>query len=162
MPLFYVVAVVALLVDQASKWWIKANLPLGATIEVWPGVFHLEHVQNMGAAWGYFHGQRAFLILFSLAIVGGIVMWSRDAVSHGRAAAAGLGLILGGAVGNLIDRVFLGAVTDFLDLDTQWAVVSTFPVFNVADSALTVGVAVLLLSYIWPSHGAKEREGATA
>lgn len=162
MPLFLIASVLVLLGDQLSKWWIRSHLALGDRLEVWPGVFHLEHVENHGAAWGLLSGQRFLLILFSIVVVAVVLAWAREVAAGGRLAATGLGLILGGALGNMGDRIFLGAVTDFFDVDTSVEFLRTFPVFNVADSALTVGVICLLISQLgWqrtPGEG-KPREG---
>ncbi len=146
MPLFFLAAFFALALDQLSKIWIRRTLPLAETRDLWPGVIHLEHVQNQGAAWGVLSGQKWLLIVFTLLVVGIIVRSAREVASRGALAALGFGLILGGAFGNLLDRILFGHVTDFFDLDTAFPVVQTFPVFNVADSALTIGVILMLLS----------------
>jgi signal peptidase II len=146
MPLFFFAAILSLVADQLSKIWIRDQLPEGAQIDVLPGWIHLEHVRNFGAAWGMLSGQKWLLIAFTAIVVCVIGFSAREVASRGKLAATGFGLILGGAVGNLIDRVMLGHVTDFFDLDTPWPILQTFPVFNVADSALTVGVVLMLLS----------------
>jgi signal peptidase II len=141
------VVLVTLLLDQLSKAWIRSNLAPGDTIAVWPGVMHLSHVWNRGAAWGMLSGQRLLLVGFSIVVLIGAASMARDFVRRGRLATAGLGLIVGGAIGNLIDRVLLGHVTDMVDMDTGWQWLRNFPVFNVADSALTVGVCLLLIHF---------------
>ena len=146
MPLFFFAAVLSLVADQLSKIWIRARLPQGDTLDFWPGVMHLEHVQNRGAAWGVLSGQKWLLILFTLLVIGVIMRSAREVAARGALAALGFGLILGGAVGNLFDRIVFGHVTDFFDLDTPIRALQTFPVFNVADSALSVGVVLMLLS----------------
>jgi signal peptidase II len=82
-------------------------------------------------------------------VVGLIVSSAREVASRSRVAALGFGLILGGALGNLIDRILFSHVTDFFDFDTPIRAVQTFPVFNVADCALTVGVVLMLLSFVF-------------
>ena len=114
-----------------------------------PGWIHLEHVHNLGAAWGVLSGQRVLLIAFTMVVIGTILVSAREVATRGKLAALGFGLILGGAVGNLTDRILLGHVTDFFDLDTPLGVLQTFPVFNVADSALTVGVILMLCSLLF-------------
>ncbi len=146
MPLFFLAAIFSLTADQLSKIGIRAQLPEGARLEIWPGWIHLEHVRNFGAAWGVLSGQKWLLIAFTLVVVGVIAASAREVVARGKLAATGFGLILGGAVGNLIDRIVFGHVTDFFDLDTPWPFLQTFPVFNIADSALTVGVILMLVS----------------
>ncbi len=156
MPLFYCAAIFAFALDQWSKVWVRAHLATGEAQGFWPGQMHLEHVQNKGAAWGVLSGHKWLLIAFTLLVVGFIVRSARDVVARGKLAALGFGLILGGAGGNLFDRIVFGHVTDFFDLDTQFAVLKTFPVFNVADSALTIGVILMLASLLFTRPTAPE------
>jgi signal peptidase II len=152
LTLLIVVILVTLLLDQISKAWIRSNLAPGDVIAVWPGVMHLSHVWNRGAAWGMLSGQRVVLVGISILVLLGAASMARDFVRRGRLATTGLGLIVGGAIGNLIDRVMQGHVTDMIDMDTGWQWLRNFPVFNVADSALTVGVCVLLIHFIGESQ----------
>ncbi len=147
--LLLAVVLLALLLDQLSKAWIRSNLAPGDVIPVWPGVMHLSHVWNYGAAWGMLSGQRLVLVGFSILVLVGAASMALDFVRRGRLATVGLGLIVGGAIGNLIDRVLQGYVTDMIDMDTGWQWLRNFPVFNVADSALTVGVCLLLIHFVF-------------
>lgn len=147
--LLLAIVLLALLLDQLSKAWIRGNLAPGDVIPVWPGVMHLSHVWNYGAAWGMLSGQRLVLVGFSILVLVGAASMARDFVRRGRLATIGLGLIVGGAIGNLIDRVLQGYVTDMIDMDTGWQWLRNFPVFNVADSALTVGVCLLLIHFVF-------------
>ncbi len=147
--LLLAVVLLALLLDQLSKAWIRGNLAPGDVIPVWPGVMHLSHVWNYGAAWGMLSGQRLVLVGFSILVLVGAASMALDFVRRGRLATVGLGLIVGGAIGNLIDRVLQGYVTDMIDMDTGWQWLRNFPVFNVADSALTVGVCLLLIHFVF-------------
>ncbi|MGC1302047.1 MAG: signal peptidase II [Caulobacteraceae bacterium] len=139
----YVLALVAICADQASKQWILHGVRLtpGIPVPVLP-VFRLSLVWNRGFSFGLLSETslaRWGLFLFSIAVAVVLAIWARRASRWLPALA--LGLIMGGAVGNAIDRVRLGAVVDFLDFTNLG-----FPwVFNVADSAITVGVALLLL-----------------
>ena len=141
-------AILALLLDQLSKIWIRANLPEGGALPLLPGWMHLEHVHNHGAAWGVLSGQKWLLIAFTVAVTALVVSSAREVSRRGKLAAIGFGWILGGALGNLLDRVMYGYVTDFFDLDTPIAWLQTFPVFNVADSALTAGVILMLITLL--------------
>ncbi len=135
------IAVVAL--DQWLKHWIVGDYRLadGQTLALW-GPLHFTLVRNPGVAYGLLrsHAQwsRWALSVFELAVAGALVVW---AWRNGRSfLALAIGLVLGGAVGNLIDRVIHGAVVDFIDLQGLH-----FPwIFNVADSAITVGIALLI------------------
>ncbi len=141
-----VLAVVA--VDQAAKALAQARLPFAQAIDVLP-FLALYRVNNTGIAFSMFAGSGIVLTTL-IVVVSAIVIafWLR---SHdgGRVAAIGFALILGGALGNLIDRLRLGHVVDFLLLHVgDW----TLFVFNLADSALTLGPALLLLVHLWPGQ----------
>lgn len=146
---FALVAMGTVIVDQLSKAWIRDWLPLHSGYEIVPGVLTFFHILNEGAAWSMLAGQRFFLIGVTLVVMVVVLQMAREFAPHSLIARLGLGLIFGGAVGNLIDRVWLGAVTDFIDLDTSIRWIREFPVFNIADSALTVGVGLLLFEMLW-------------
>jgi len=134
------IAVVVIALDQASKIVMLGVLPeLGARIEV-TGFFNLVHVRNTGVSFGMFQSVPVWLIaVLALAITAGLCVWMARAES--RLVAASLGLAVGGAIGNVIDRVRFGWVFDFLDFHAfGWH----WPAFNLADSAITVGVIGLL------------------
>jgi signal peptidase II len=137
---FLVVAGAVVLLDQLVKLWIRSTLAPGDTIDILPGWVHLSHSHNTGAAWGMLSGQRWLLILVSIGVSVFIIQLARDFAARGVLALSALGLIFGGAIGNLIDRIAFGHVTDMIDVDTSVELLRTFPVFNVADSALTIGV----------------------
>ena len=130
------VAALAFGLDRISKLVINRSLPEGESRPIIPGILHLTHVENPGAAFGLLPGQAGLLALFALVAVIGIVgaarRW-RSPLAH-----TGLGLLLGGATGNLVDRARVGTVTDFIDL-------RVWPVFNVADIAIVVGSGLLAL-----------------
>ncbi len=136
-----VVAAAVVALDQMTKAWIVAALDRGDSLELIPGFFEIEHIRNPGAAFGLLRGAGSYLALGAIAAAVIIFLVIRRV---GRTYdAVALGLVLGGAVGNLIDRVFRGdglldgRVVDFLDF-------SFFPAFNLADSAITVGAALAL------------------
>lgn len=141
-------AAVVLVLDQATKLWVQASIGLWEGFAVIPGFFNLVHVLNKGAAFGLlnshdFDWQRWFFIAVSLvatAVVLHLLRTERLAVPFMR---AGLGLVLGGALGNLVDRVRTGLVVDFLDFHVG---AHHWPAFNVADSAITVGVFCMFVS----------------
>ncbi len=147
MALFLVSAWVMLL-DQVSKSVVGRLVPMYGTVDYLGGLLRITHVRNSGAAFGVFQGRQPLLIasaLVAAAIV--VVSYSRVSLSNWPAR-FGLGLGLGGAVGNLIDRLRFGGVVDFLE-------VGPWPVFNLADTAIVVGVALILVGMM-RSPGRKE------
>lgn len=129
--------------DQATKVWVMAEFMLGESVEV-TSFFNLVFVYNTGAAFSFLAGgggwQRWFFVALALGISGWLVAMLRRHASE-RLLPLSLSLILGGALGNVLDRLRLGAVVDFLDFHAAgWH----WPAFNVADSAITVGVALML------------------
>lgn len=142
-------ALVAVL-DQASKALVRATIPLHESVTVVPGFIDFTHVRNTGAAFGILN---AFDFPFKTTVISivatgaliGVAAYSASLAPHQRWARVGLSLIIGGAIGNLIDRVAVGAVVDFVDV--YWRSYH-FWAFNVADSAITVGVAIMILDMI--------------
>jgi signal peptidase II len=140
-----VLAVVA--ADQVTKALVRAYVPLHDTIPVAPGLLNLVHVRNTGAAFGVFNDvefayKPVVVALVAVTALAGIAMYAARLGRHEWLARLGLALILAGAVGNLIDRVTIGAVVDFVDVVIGgWH----FWAFNVADSAITLGVIAVFL-----------------
>lgn len=138
----YATALAVIVVDQLTKLWILTGLDMGLhqTIEISP-IFDLTYTLNTGVSFGMFSGGEArwVLTVFSILVAGALAWWARR--STRRLFAIALGLIMGGALGNVIDRIRVGAVVDFLDFSGLM-----FPyIFNVADAAISVGVALLIL-----------------
>ena len=147
MALFLVSAWVMLL-DQVSKSVVARFIPMYDTVACLGGLLRITHVRNAGAAFGVFQGRQPLFIAAAL-VAAGIVVVSYPRVSTSNwAARFGLSLGLGGAMGNLVDRLRLGGVVDFLE-------VGPWPVFNLADSAIVVGVALIVLGMM-RSPGRKE------
>ncbi len=139
--------------DQLTKYIVMSSLDLNQVVETVPGLFDLVYFKNPGAAFGIFNDggvwRTVFLIgtsVASLIVIGALLRQSKDSLMT-----FALSLIAGGAVGNLIDRVRFGAVVDFLYFhagEYYW------PAFNVADSAITVGVALAIASYYFAGRNA--------
>lgn len=130
-----IIVFIVLSLDQLTKFLVSKNLELNNSVPIIKGVFNLTLVHNRGAAFGIFKNQ-FYLFIFS-AIVAVILIYSiLKNNKHDNLYSFSLSLILGGALGNLIDRVFLGYVVDFLDF-------RVWPVFNLADSAITIGALLL-------------------
>ena len=139
-----VLLLAALLVaaDQISKYWAVVRLQAVGSVSVIPGLFSFSYVEKQGAAWGMLAGRQAFLIGFSIATLI-FMIWRRRALFGAlRGRTVIMSLLFGGVVGNLIDRLRLGHVIDFLDF--HWGD-AHFPAFNVADSAICCGVFLYLI-----------------
>jgi signal peptidase II len=148
-------SLIVLILDQSSKHIVTATLRLNSTVTVIRGLFDVVRVENTGAAFGLLPGQQYLFIGISLLMLVGVgVYWRRERPKAWPEVIA-LGLVVGGAVGNLLDRVLIGRVTDFL------AFRFFSPVFNIADSAIVTGVAALI---VWMFFGVSRdtREEATA
>jgi len=148
----YPAAIVAtiVLLDRLTKWWIIANFSASDMHTILPGVFNIVHAENPGAAFGVFSqghpALRAILLVGISSLVlmfVGKLLWTapNPATPEPPLLRAALALVFGGALGNMIDRVFRGEVTDFIQV---FIGAYEFPAFNVADSAITVGAVLLI------------------
>ena len=140
---FPLTALLIIVADQLSKVWIRSNLALGDSVfEV--GFFRLTYVHNSGASFGLFQGQSFLLTIIALVGVSALLLYAfffhrMFPFLGNRPGKFALGLVLGGTVGNLVDRIYIGYVTDFIDFHF-------WPVFNIADSAILVGMIMLAFS----------------
>ena len=139
---FFAIAAIIITLDQFTKWLVRSNLSYG---ETWPensdAFIRIIHVTNSGAAFGILQGQTPFLIITSsLGLAAILLYYIYPPMDHGLIRVA-LGLQLGGAMGNLIDRVRRGEVTDFVD-------VGNFPTFNVADASISISIAAVLIFFV--------------
>ena len=143
MIIYYIIAAIFICIDQLVKYLTVQNIPLQKTVEVVPDVLSLTYYQNTGAAWSILEGQMWFFYIVTLIVIGVIIYYLH---THGRQSklfSTALSLLLAGAVGNLIDRLFHQFVVDMFKLEFI-----QFPIFNVADSALTIGVALMIIYLI--------------
>ncbi|SIS44085.1 signal peptidase II [Kroppenstedtia eburnea] len=134
------VALVILVLDQWTKWLVVHKMDLYQTIPLWEGVFHITSHRNRGAAFGILENQQWLFIVVTVLVVVGILVYLARLKESQPLMSWSLALILGGALGNLLDRIRLGEVVDFLDF--RWI---HYPIFNVADSAIVIGVGIMLL-----------------
>ncbi|MSU49836.1 MAG: signal peptidase II [Opitutus sp.] len=150
--LLWALAVAVLVADQATKAWIVARVPFnpmhshssGADIPVIRGFFYIIHVGNTGAAWSLFSGRSVLLALLAAGTIAAIFFWRQALGLKDRRSQVCFGLLCGGIVGNLIDRLVHQHVIDFVDLHFRSYI---YPTFNVADSGICIGV----LLYLWQS-----------
>jgi signal peptidase II len=152
-------AALVVLVDQLSKRWVTAWLREGQSWDVVPwlaSVFRITHVTNTGAAFGLFRGWGDFFIVVAVVVIVAIVVYYRHLPDGQWLMRVALGLQLGGAIGNLVDRLRQGFVVDFIDLNF-WPL-HNWPVFNLADSSLVAGVTLLALWMIWEERRERNRK----
>ncbi len=155
-----VVAFVVVALDQATKWVVQTRMDLYQSIPVIDSFFHLTYVRNSGGAFGFLHDARSalrlpFFITVSVVAIAALLYFVRQVESHQYLLLFALGGILGGALGNLIDRMVSGTVVDFFDVHWRtWY----WPTFNVADSFITAGVVILLAHSLF-GGGSQQEQG---
>lgn len=151
--LYYILSVALVALDQLVKWWVRGNIPLGSSIPFLPYLLDLTYTQNTGAAFSSFAGLTWLLALVSLgaSAVIALLLWKN--YFPGFWGKLSLSLILAGAVGNLIDRVALGFVTDMFETTFM-----NFAVFNVADICVVVGgfLMVIYVLFLWDKDKEKK------
>ena len=158
--------IVVVALDQLTKELVRVMVPLHTSVTVLPGFLDLTHVRNSGAAFGILNAvdfpfKTGVIALIATAALVGVGLYAATLAHHQLAARLGLALIIGGAAGNLIDRVVAGSVVDFVDVYWRsWH----FWAFNIADSAITIGVAVMILDMLGAGdrRAADSGDGATA
>lgn len=148
--LVLVLSIVLVVLDQVTKELVREGVAFGTTVPVIKSFFNISHVHNRGAAWGMLAGAGHWLIVFSVVMLVVLVVFRRHFLTDTLAHRVASGLMVAGIVGNLLDRVRLGYVVDFLDFH---AGVYHFPSFNVADSAICIGVGIYILTQVYASGG---------
>lgn len=153
-PIFLGLAATVIVADQLTKAWIASSIPPGESISVVGDYLRLVHSQNTGALFGLFRESAILFGLASILVIGLIVAYH---ARSGRSTymSVALGLLLGGAIGNLIDRLRLGYVVDFVDAgigNVRWYT------FNVADAAISFAILFLVVAAIWPSLAGERPE----
>lgn len=151
---YYLLALLIIGIDQFSKWIIVKNMEFGEQITIIENFFYITSHRNSGAAWGILEGKMGFFYVITIVVVIGLVYYMQKYARHSAFLAIPLSFILAGAIGNFIDRLFRKEVVDFLDfiLFTY-----NYPIFNIADSSLVVGVILLLIATIINER--KEKKG---
>lgn len=150
--IYYLVALVIFLLDQLSKWMVIRNMSVGESISIVPNVFYLTSLRNTGAAWNILEGQFIFFFIITVAVLAVVIYYMQKAGRKQPLLGLSLAFIIGGTVGNFSDRLFRGEVVDFIHM---YIVHYNFPVFNLADSSLFIGV-ILLIIYLF-LDGRKEK-----
>mgnify|MGYP003490191294 FL=1 len=147
---FVIVALLVVIFDQLTKYYVVENFYLGESVPVIENIFHWTYILNPGAAFGMLEGSRWFFVVIAVGVLGGIWYMKDEINEGGWMMQYGAALFGGGAIGNLIDRARSGLVIDFFDF-------RIWPVFNVADIAICVGVAMILWKVRKPEFLTKEK-----
>jgi len=150
---------VFLVLDQLTKYWVAAEIPFGARQTVIPGFFNLTYVTNTGAAWGILSGRYWLLLSISAAVFCAAIWYLRFLTEGWKERYFAIFLVMSGILGNSIDRVFRGAVVDFLQFYIGKYV---WPSFNVADSCICVGVFIYILSSLFRPERKKNDPDSSA
>ncbi|HZW49421.1 MAG TPA: signal peptidase II [Bacillota bacterium] len=149
------IALLILLSDFFSKQWVMTTLPYAAATPFLPGLLQLRYVWNTGAAFSILTGQRWFLVVLASLAAAALIFFRKKIIANQRIMRVIWGLVFGGTVGNLIDRIRFGYVIDYLEFDFI-----TFPVFNIADSALVIGMGLYLSLTIYELFKEGKTHGA--
>lgn len=164
---YYLLALLVIVLDQAAKYLIVHNLDLYQQVPVIGDFFIITSQRNRGAAFSILQEQQLLFIAITVIVVAGIVYYMRRVIRDRKAMlATALGLLLGGALGNFLDRARTGEVVDFLMFNFRFPLFGnkvdyTFPVFNIADTAITIGVLLILLDTFlsWLKERKEQRHG---
>lgn len=138
---FVWISFIVLIIDQITKYFVSRNFYLGESVQVIPNVFHWTYILNPGAAFGMLDGSRWFFVGIAVLVSVGVWFFRKELQQEPAMVQNGTALFVGGAIGNLIDRIFIGQVIDFFDF-------RIWPIFNVADIAICVGVGLIIWNII--------------
>ncbi|WP_210609861.1 signal peptidase II [Priestia flexa] len=150
---YYMIALAIIIFDQLTKWIVVKEMELGESIPVVENFLYITSHRNRGAAWGILEGQMWFFYAITIVVVIGLIVYIRKINKADKWLGVALGLMLGGAIGNFIDRVFRQEVVDFVN---TYIFTYDFPIFNVADSALVVGVGIMFILTLFEGKQKKE------
>ena len=146
---FYVfIALIIVLGDQIIKYLVSTNMFVGQSILVIPNIFHLTYILNAGAAFGILANQRYFFIIIAVLLVAIVIYFRQKLLYQPKAVQMGIYMLLGGALGNMIDRIILGKVIDYMDF-------RIWPIFNLADVAIVLGCMIIIYKLIF-TNGAEK------
>ncbi len=138
----FIIAGVVILLDQVTKLIIMRNMYVGESIQIIENFLYITSHRNAGAAWGILQGQMMFFYIVTVVFIVGILWYVRVYGTDDKLFNIGIGLILGGAIGNFIDRLLYQEVVDFID---TFIFTYDFPIFNVADMGLVIGVGLIFI-----------------
>ncbi|MGR6115229.1 signal peptidase II [Aeribacillus composti] len=142
----YLIALFVIALDQWTKWLIVKNMEIGESIEIINGFLYITSHRNKGAAWGILQNQMLFFYVITIIVVVAIIYYMQKYAKQNAMLGVALSLMLGGAIGNFIDRLFRKEVVDFIH---TYIFGYNFPIFNIADSSLTIGVILLFIYFLF-------------
>jgi len=145
MYLYYLFALIVIGIDQLTKWLVIQKMDLYESIPIIDHFFYITSHRNAGAAWGILQGQMVFFYIVTIFVIIGLVYYMEKYARNNKLTAVSLSLILGGEIGNFIDRLLRQEVVDFLDV---MIFKYDFPIFNIADSCLVIGVILIFIATI--------------
>lgn len=144
-----ILSIIFIIIDQLFKIIVVNNLTNNKSIEVIKSFFYLTYTNNKGAAFSILTGRRILLILVALIVIGVLIYYVRKNKIEGKVNKIALSLVIGGSIGNLIDRILRGAVVDFIDIKIFGY---NFPIFNLADTFIVIGVFLLIIEMFRKEH----------
>ncbi|MBL4952610.1 signal peptidase II [Neobacillus sp. OS1-32] len=151
---YYLIAIFVILLDQLTKWLVEHNMYLGESIPIIHNFLYITSHRNRGAAWGILQGQMWLFYVITVVVIIAIMYYLHKAAKGRRLLGTALALMLGGAIGNFIDRIIRKEVVDFIH---TYIFGYNFPVFNIADSALVIGVGLLMIQMLLDERDSKEK-----
>lgn len=144
MLIYYFIAIGIIIIDQFTKYLTVSNIELGQIVDFIPGLLSFTYVQNTGAAWSILEGRMIFFYIVTIIVVGLLIYFLHHDAKGSRLLSLAIAMMIGGAIGNFIDRLLYQYVIDMVRLEFI-----SFPIFNVADTALTLGVGLMLIGVIY-------------
>lgn len=154
---YYAIAILMVAFDQVTKWLVLKNMELGESIPIIEDFLYFTSHRNRGAAWGILEGQMWFFYIITVIVIIGIIIYMQKSKNEGALFKWALALMLGGAIGNFIDRVVRQEVVDFIH---TFPFGYNFPIFNIADSSLVIGVGLLIIHMFREEKKEKEKVNA--
>jgi signal peptidase II len=151
---YYIIAIFVIILDQITKWLIVNNMDLGESVPIIDNFLYITSHRNRGAAWGILQGQMWLFYVITIVVIIAIMYYLHKAAKGKWLLGVSLALMLGGAIGNFIDRVLRKEVVDFIH---TYIFSYNFPVFNIADSALVIGVILLMIQMLLEERETKEK-----
>ena len=146
--MIYIISMLTFMLDQVAKWYVRSHFRLGESVPVVPDVFHWTYIVNHGAAFGVLMHQRWILLLVVVLLLGAMYVGRKKLARAPLYARIGTGTLLGGALVNAWDRLYLGGVVDFFDF-------RVWPIFNIADIGICVGVVCVIYYLLTSEHEEK-------